>query len=53
VQKGKIERLNRTIDDTLLRSLPGWADGPRAASGQLLGVAPSTARNPTLIVCRR
>ena len=36
-QKGKIERLNRTIDDTLLRSLPGWTDGPRAANGRLLG----------------
>lgn len=39
-QKGKIERLNRTIDDTLLRSLPGWTDGPRAANGRLLGARP-------------
>lgn len=39
-QKGKIERLNRTIDDTLLRSLPGWADGPRADNGRLLGARP-------------
>jgi len=40
-QKGKIERLNRTIDDTLLRSLPGWCDGPRAANGRLLGAHPT------------
>ena len=39
-QKGKIERLNRTIDDTLLRALPGWCDGPRAANGRLLGASP-------------
>jgi putative transposase len=39
-QKGKIERLNRTIDDSLLSALPGWADGPRAANGRLLGAKP-------------
>ena len=39
-QKGKIERLNRTIDDTLLRGLPGWAAGPRSDDGRLLGARP-------------
>lgn len=40
-QKGKVERLNRTIDDSLLRLLPGWCDGPRAANGRLLGAGPT------------
>jgi putative transposase len=33
--KGKIERLNRTIEQTLLCGLPRWAHGPRRPNGQL------------------
>lgn len=33
--KGKIERLNRTIEQTLLCELPRWAHGPRHANGRL------------------
>lgn len=35
-QKGKIERLNRTIDQELLCGLPGWTAGPRGPNGRLL-----------------
>ena len=34
-QKGKIERLNRTIVDELLRGLPFFAHGPRGANDRL------------------
>lgn len=33
--KGKIERLNRTIEQTLLCELPRWTQGPRRPNGQL------------------
>jgi putative transposase len=32
-QKGKIERLNRTLEDELLRGLPRWTGGPRDQAG--------------------
>ena len=35
-QKGKIERLNRTIDQELLQGLPGWTGGPRDVRGRLV-----------------
>lgn len=38
-QKGKVERLNRTIDQELLSGLPRWAGGPRGPDGQLLDTA--------------
>ncbi|WP_211267383.1 hypothetical protein [Nonomuraea candida] len=36
-RKGKIERLHRTIDQTLLCTLPGYTEGPRDAAGKLYG----------------
>ncbi|MFD1939602.1 hypothetical protein ACFSKW_49900 [Nonomuraea mangrovi] len=36
-RKGKIERLHRTIDQTLLCALPGFTEGPRDAAGKLYG----------------
>ncbi|OLT24756.1 hypothetical protein BJF83_23830 [Nocardiopsis sp. CNR-923] len=36
-RKGKVERLNRTIDQTLLSGLPGYTGGPRDAAGCLYG----------------
>jgi len=33
--KGKVERLNRTIEQTLLCELPRWTHGPRQPNGQL------------------
>lgn len=33
--KGKIERLNRTIEQTLLCELPRWTHGPRRPDGRL------------------
>jgi len=41
-QKGKVERLNRTIEQTLLQGLPGWTGGPRDERGRLLGEPPLT-----------
>jgi putative transposase len=41
-QKGKIERLNRTLEDELLRGLPRWTAGPRDNRGELVGEAPLT-----------
>ena len=41
-QKGKIERLNRTLEDELLRGLPRWTAGPRDKRGELVGEAPLT-----------
>jgi putative transposase len=35
--KGKIERLNRTVEQTLLKGLPGYTDGARDAAGRLYG----------------
>lgn len=35
-QKGKVERLNRTIEQTLLQGLPGWTGGPRDERGRLV-----------------
>ena len=34
-EKGKVERLHRTLKDTLLAGLPHFTSGPRAANGQL------------------
>lgn len=36
-RKGKVERLHRTIDQTLLGGLPGYTKGPREAGGRLYG----------------
>lgn len=36
-RKGKVERLNLTIDQTLLCTLPGYTRGPRTAAGKLYG----------------
>jgi putative transposase len=36
-RKGKVERIHRTIDQTLLCTLPGFTEGPRDAAGQLYG----------------
>jgi putative transposase len=41
-QKGKIERLNRTLEQELISTLPRWTNGPRAADGTLLGPGPLT-----------
>ena len=41
-QKGKIERLNRTIEQELLQGLPGWTGGPRDVRGRLVDQAPWT-----------
>lgn len=41
-EKGKIERLNRTIEQTLLQGLPGWTGGPRDIRGSLVGEPPLT-----------
>ena len=35
--KGKIERLNRTVEDTLIKGLPGYTHGARDKAGHLLG----------------
>ncbi|WP_204366788.1 integrase core domain-containing protein [Nocardiopsis kunsanensis] len=34
-RKGKIERLHRTLEQTLFSSLPGYTKGPRNAAGRL------------------
>ena len=39
-QKGKIERLNRTIEQELLRGLPGWTGRPRDVRGRLVDQTP-------------
>lgn len=36
-RKGKVERIHRTIEQTLLCALPGYTDGPRDIAGQLYG----------------
>jgi putative transposase len=36
-RKGKIERIHRTIEQTLLCGLPGFTGGPRDAAGKLYG----------------
>ena len=43
-QKGKVERVNRTVDREFLSGLPFYADGPRAVDGRLFGptAAPMT-----------
>ena len=35
-QEGKIERLNRTIEQELLQGLPGWTGGPRDVRSRLV-----------------
>ena len=41
-QKGKIERLNRTIEQELLQGLPGWTGGHRDVRGRLVNQTPWT-----------
>ncbi|MFE2864914.1 Mu transposase C-terminal domain-containing protein [Embleya sp. NPDC059259] len=36
-RKGKVERLNLTIEQTLISQLPGFTGGPRDAGGRLYG----------------
>jgi putative transposase len=36
-EKGKVERLHRTIVETFIATLPGYTDGPRDVRGQLEG----------------
>lgn len=36
-RKGKVERLHRTLEQTLFSSLPGYTKGPRNAAGRLHG----------------
>lgn len=43
-EKGKIERLNRTLEQELLQGLPRWTDGPRDQAGRLLGPGPMTLK---------
>ncbi|MFJ9523644.1 Mu transposase C-terminal domain-containing protein [Kitasatospora sp. NPDC101801] len=43
-RKGKVERLNRTIEQTLLSQLPGFTGGPRDASGRLYGPVDDSAK---------
>jgi len=43
-EKGKIERLNRTIEQELLQGLPRWTDGPRDRAGRLLGAGPMSLK---------
>lgn len=38
-QKGKIERFNRTLDESFLAHLPGYQNGARRADGSLYGTA--------------
>jgi putative transposase len=35
--EGEVERVHRTIDQTLLCGLPGFTGGPRDAAGRLYG----------------
>lgn len=41
-EKGKIERLNRTLEQELLQGLPRWTGGPRDRTGRLQGAGPMT-----------
>jgi putative transposase len=41
-QKGKIERLNRTIEQELLQGVPGWSGGHRDVRGRLVDPTPWT-----------
>lgn len=45
--KGKVERVNRTVTQELIASLPFYTNGPRAIDGRLYGpdVAPMTLSN--------
>ena len=36
-RKGKVERVNRTLDQEFLSGLPFYTHGPRAADGRLFG----------------
>lgn len=44
-RKGKIERLHKTIEQTLLCGLPGYTKGPRDAAGRLHGPLSDRARD--------
>jgi putative transposase len=44
-RKGKIERLHKTIEQTLLSGLPGYTKGPRDAAGRLHGPLSDRARD--------
>src|SRR5204863_1684368 len=41
--KGKIERVNRTVDQILLMMLPGFTEGPRELNGRLCGLPDNRA----------
>jgi putative transposase len=43
--KGKVERLHRTMEQTLLTTLPGYTKGPRDAAGRLYGPLRDDARS--------
>lgn len=42
-RKGKVERLNLTIEQTLISQLPGFTGGPRDAAGRLYGPVKDSA----------
>ncbi|MFF8035843.1 transposase [Streptomyces sp. NPDC016626] len=42
-RKGKVERLNLTIEQTLISQLPGFTGGPRSAGGNLYGPVKDSA----------
>jgi putative transposase len=44
-RKGKVERIHRTIDQTLLCTLPGFTEGPRDAAGRLYGAVSDSAKD--------
>ncbi|MER7669629.1 Mu transposase C-terminal domain-containing protein [Kitasatospora sp. NPDC096128] len=44
-RKGKVERLNLTIEQTLIAQLPGFTGGPRDAAGRLYGPVGDSARD--------
>ena len=48
-QKGKIERLNRTIEQELLQGLPGWTGGPRDVRGRLVDQTPWTLERVVVV----
>jgi putative transposase len=44
-QKGTVERIHLTIEQTLLTTLPGYTKGPRDAAGRLYGPVKDDARS--------
>jgi putative transposase len=51
-QKGKIERLNGTIEQELLQGLPGWTGGPRDVRGRLVDQTPWTLERFVVVAGR-